>query len=331
VRRIAYETKFHKWNAIRRSARERSEGAIHIRRSAYETKFHKWNASRRPARERSEGAIHIRRSVMKREKKKKISNISRNIFIGLVLFFLYLPIIMVVVFSFNTSEMNIVFEGFTVKWYGTFFKNRTLMESLENTLIIAVASTVISVVIGTIGAVGLNKYEFKGRKILDILLYVPIVIPEIVLGVALLSIFSILDMNMGLFTIILGHVTFCIPFVVISVRARLAGFDKNLEEAAMDLGANHLKTFTRVTLPLIMPGVISGAVLSVSLSLDDIVISFFCSGPGSMTLPLKILDMVKHGVSPEVNALSTIITLVIIVGISINTQMQINRLRKKPA
>lgn len=266
-----------------------------------------------------------------REKKRKTSNILRNIYIGFVFAFLFLPILMVIVFSFNTSQINIVFEGFTLKWYGTFFKNRTLMESLVNTLIIAAASTVISVVIGTLGAVGLGKYEFKGKKIIDILLYVPIVIPEIVLGVALLSIFTLCNFSMGLGTMILGHVTFCIPFVVISVRARLAGFDKNLEEAAMDLGANHFKTFMKVTLPLIMPGVISGAMLSVSLSLDDIIISFFLAGPGSTTLPLKIQDMVKHGVSPEVNALSTIITLIIIVGLSFNTQLQLKRLKLKNA
>lgn len=264
---------------------------------------------------------------MSREAKEKGVHAFQNLYMILLLIFLYIPIIMVVIFSFNTSEMNIVFEGFTLKWYGSFYQNRTLMESLTNTLIIAIASTVISVVIGTIGAVGLSKYEYKGKKIVDILLYVPIVIPEIVLGVALLSIFTLCNLEMGLFTMILGHVTFCIPFVVISVRARLAGFDQSLEEASMDLGANHLKTFLNVTLPLIMPGVISGATLSMSLSLDDIVISFFCSGPGSTTLPLKILDMVKHGVSPEVNALSTIITLIIIVAISVNTQMQIRRIR----
>lgn len=266
-----------------------------------------------------------------REKKRRTSNILRNIYIGLVFAFLFLPILMVIIFSFNTSEINIVFEGFTLKWYGTFFQNRTLMESLVNTLIIAVASTVISVIIGTLGAVGLGKYEFKGKKIIDILLYVPIVIPEIVLGVALLSIFTLCDLSMGLGTMILGHVTFCIPFVVISVRARLAGSDKNLEEAAMDLGANHFMTFIKVTLPLIMPGVLSGAMLSVSLSLDDIIISFFLAGPGSTTLPLKIQDMVKHGVSPEVNALSTIITLIIIVGLSFNTRLQIKRLKIKSA
>lgn len=264
---------------------------------------------------------------MKKEKKEKARNRWRNVFIALVFVFLYIPIFAVVLFSFNTSEMNIVFEGFTLQWYGSFFQNRTLMESLYNTLIIAVASTVISTVIGTIGAVGLSRYEFHGKKLVDILLYVPIVIPEIVLGVAMLSIYTLVNIPLGLAAMTIGHVTFCIPFVVISVRARLAGFDKNLEEAAMDLGANRLKTFLRITLPLIMPGVISGATLSLSLSLDDVIISFFCSGPGSLTLPLKILEMVKHGVSPEVNALSTIITFVIIIAISLNTQSQIKKIR----
>lgn len=264
---------------------------------------------------------------MKKEKKQKINRRFENLFIALVFIFLYIPIFAVILFSFNTSEMNIVFEGFTLKWYGSFFRNRTLMESLYNTLIIAVSSTVISTLIGTVGAVGLARYEFRGKEIVNMLLYVPIVIPEIVLGVAMLSIYTLVNIPLGLTAMILGHVTFCIPFVVISVRARLAGFDKNLEEAAMDLGANHFKTFMRVTLPLIMPGVISGATLSLSLSLDDVVISFFCSGPGSTTLPLKILEMVKHGVSPEVNALSTIITLVIVLVISFNTQSQIKKMK----
>ena len=262
------------------------------------------------------------------EKKHKVKRRIHNLVIGLVFVFLYIPIFVVILFSFNTSEMNIVFEGFTLQWYGSFFKNRTLMESLQNTLIIAAASTVISVVIGTLGAVGMVRYDFKGKKLVDMLLYVPIVIPEIVLGVALLSIFSILDMTMGLFTMTLAHITFCIPFVVISVRASLAGLDKSLEEASMDLGAGHVKTFLKITLPLIMPGVISGAILSLSLSMDDVIISFFVSGPGSTTLPLKILEMVKHGVSPEVNALSSIITLIIIVVIGLNTQSQIRKLRK---
>jgi spermidine/putrescine transport system permease protein len=224
--------------------------------------------------------------------------------------------------------MNIVFEGFTLNWYASFFKNRTLMEALVNSLIIAVSSTVLSVIIGTLGAVGMSKYNFKGKKIVDMLLYVPIVIPEIVLGVAMLSIFSILKFQMGLITMTLAHITFCIPFVVISVRASLSGIDQSLDEASMDLGANYLKTFFYITLPLIMPGVISGATLSLSLSIDDVIISFFVCGPGSQTLPLKILEMVKHGVSPDVNALSTIITLIIILFICINTSMEIKKLKK---
>lgn len=265
---------------------------------------------------------------MKKRSKRKTTALIRNLYIIGIFVFLYIPIFSVILFSFNTSKMNIVFEGFTLQWYGSFYLNRTLMESLYNTLIIAAASTVVSTVIGTVGAVGLSKYEFHGKKLVDILLYVPIVIPEIVLGVAMLCVFSLMNMPLGLFAMTLGHVTFCIPFVVISVRARLAGYDKNLEEAAMDLGADRFKTFMGITLPLIMPGVISGATLSLSLSLDDVVISFFCSGPGSMTLPLKILEMVKHGVSPDVNALSTIITLVIVAVISINTQAQIRKVRR---
>lgn len=265
---------------------------------------------------------------MKKKTDRKAGATLSNFYIAVIFIFLYIPIFSVILFSFNTSKLNIVFEGFTLQWYGSFFQNRTLMESLYNTLVIAVTSTVISTVIGTVGAVGFSKYEFRGRKLIDMLLYVPIVIPEIVLGVAMLCVFSIVNIPLGPMAMTFGHVTFCIPFVVISVRARLAGYDKNLEEASMDLGANRFRTFTEVTLPLIMPGIVSGATLSLSLSLDDVVISFFCSGPGSMTLPLKILEMVKHGVSPDVNALSTIITLVIVTAISMNTWTQIRKMRR---
>ena len=253
----------------------------------------------------------------------------QNIWIFLTFLFLYLPIAVVVIFSFNTSKMNIVWEGFTFEWYGSFFLNRPLMESLQNTLIIALASTAISTVIGTIGAVGMNKYNYRGKNIIDYLLYIPIVIPEVVLGIALLCIFSICKIPLGLISITIAHATFCIPFVVVTVRARLAGFDTFLEEAAMDLGADRFKTFMKITLPLLMPGVCSGALLAFSLSLDDVIISFFVSGPNSITLPVKIFSMVKTGVTPEVNALSTIIMLTVIIIISINTGFQVKRLKKK--
>lgn len=256
------------------------------------------------------------------------SRIFQNLFIVLVFLFLYVPIFMVVIFSFNTSKMNIVWEGFTLQWYGTFFQNRPLMEALGLSLFIAVVSTVVSTVIGTLGAIGLNRFEFRGKNLVDQLLYIPVVIPEVVLGVALLCIFSALNMELGITTIILSHITFCIPFVVMNVRARVAGFDKSLEEAAQDLGANAIITFFRITLPLIMPGVMSGALLSFSLSLDDVIISFFVTGPGSTTLPLKILSMVKTGVTPEVNALSTIIMFVIMIGISVKAGVQVKQLKK---
>ncbi|ABR37044.1 MULTISPECIES: ABC transporter permease [Clostridium] len=264
---------------------------------------------------------------MTKMQKKNISRIFKNIYIYLVFLFLYLPIFYVIIFSFNTSKLNITFENFTFQWYGTFFKNRTLMEALSNTLIIGIISTIISTIIGTIGAIGLSKYRFRGRDVIDKLLYIPIVIPEVVLGIALLSIYSVLSIPLGLISITLSHITFSIPFVVITVRARLAGFDKYLEEAAMDLGANRIVTFWRVTLPLIMPGVLSGAMLAFSLSIDDVVISFFTAGPGSTTLPLKIFSMVKTGVTPEVNALSTVIMVITIIIIALNTAFQVRKLK----
>ena len=266
---------------------------------------------------------------MNRVKKKKMTGRMRSCYIALVFFFLYLPIGLVIVYSFNTSKMNILFEGFTVHWYADMLQNRPLMEALKNTLIIAVLSTAVSTVIGTLGAVGLGKYDFAGKKLLNKLLYIPVVIPEIVLGIALLCIYSAIRMTLGIITITLAHITFCIPFVIISVRARLIGMDKSLEEASMDLGANRAKTFVNIMLPLLMPGIFSGAVLSFCLSLDDIIISFFTSGPTSTTLPMKVFSMVKTGVTPEVNALFTVIMLCTIGMIAVNTGVQLRKMKSK--
>jgi ABC-type spermidine/putrescine transport system, permease component II len=264
---------------------------------------------------------------MKGRKKARAAGALKNVFIALVLLFLFLPIVVVIVYSFNTSEMNILFEGFTAKWYGVIWQDYDLMDALNDTLIVAFFSTVISTVIGTIGAVGMSKYRFRGKKLLDKILYIPVVVPEIVLGIALLCMYSVMQLTLGLTTITLSHITFCIPFVIISVRARLAGLDPSLEEAAMDLGANRIKTFVRVILPLLLPGVLSGAMLSLCLSLDDIVISFFTSGPDSTTLPIYVYSMVRTGVTPEVNALYTIIMLVTIGVIAVNTVFNIRKLK----
>lgn len=229
-----------------------------------------------------------------------------RIVISLVFLFLYVPIVVLIIFSFNDSKLNAVWTGFTFKWYVKLIHDDEIIRALMNTLEVAFASTILATMVGTLAAVGLYKFEFKGKTVLDNLLYIPIVIPEIVLGISLLILFNQLHFNLGKMTLIIAHATFSIPFVVVTVRARLAGFDKSIEEAANDLGASQLKTFIYVTLPNIAPGIMAGALLALTLSLDDVITSFFVAGPESTTLPLKIFSMVKFGVSPEINALSTI-------------------------
>lgn len=268
------------------------------------------------------------KTIKRKEKGKEAFRPMSMLYACLVYLFLYLPIIIVIVFSFNTSKLNIKFEGFTAEWYMRMFDNVSLMESFQNTLIVAAASTAISIVIGTLCAVGLSRFEFKIKGLITNSLYIPIAIPEIVFGIALLVFFSSMEMKTGLLTLILSHVTFSMPFVAITVRSRMAGFDRSIEEAARDLGANEFRTFMRVTLPSIMPGIIAGGMLALTLSLDDVVISFFTSGPGSTTLPLKILGMVKKGVSPDVNALSTLVILGTVIIMAVANSAQ-SRLEKK--
>lgn len=253
----------------------------------------------------------------------------KNFYIGLVLLFLYLPILVLIIFSFNTSSLNILFEGFTFKWYGELLNNVSLLEALKNTLIVSITSTLISTIIGTISAFALKKYDFKGKKIINQLLYIPIVIPEIVLGIALLSIYTFLHVELGLGTLILSHIAFSLPFVIISVRAVLDNMPSNIEDAAKDLGASNIKTFWNVIVPTIMPGITSGAFLAFTLSLDDVVISYFTAGPGSNTLPLQIYSMIKTGVTPDVNALSTLILLAVFLVLGISTILQIRNIKRQ--
>jgi len=237
----------------------------------------------------------------------------KNLFIALVFLFLYFPILILIIYSFNNSKMNIIFNGFTLKWYKILFQNKNLIEAFFNTMIIALTSTAISTIVGTISAVGLHKYNFPFKSIINKLIYIPIVIPEIVLGISLLSVYTLMKMELGIITIIISHIAFSLPYVIVSVRSTLSSITPSYEEAAQDLGANSFKTFFYITLPLIMPGVISGATLAFTLSLDDVVVSYFTAGPGSNTLPLKIYSMIKTGITPDVNALSTLMLLVTII------------------
>lgn len=227
--------------------------------------------------------------------------------------YIYLPILILIIFSFNTQKLNVRWEGFTLAWYGELFRNTNVLEALRNSLVIASISTTVATIIGTMAALALQRYSFRGRGASESLLYIPVIIPEVVMGIALLAFFAQMNIRLGLTTITLAHIAFSIPFVTLVVRARLHGFDKSIEEAAMDLGANEFTTFRRITLPTIMPGVLSGALLAFTLSLDDYVITYFTAGPGSTTLPLRVFSMVRFAVTPEVNALSTLWVLTVFV------------------
>ena len=229
--------------------------------------------------------------------------------------FLYAPVVVVVLFSFNAARHGAVWEGFTTRWYGALLANRLALSAAENTVLLAVASTAISTLLGSALGLALSRYDVPARRIVARLLHAPVFIPDIVMAVSLLLFYSLVRrwlgwFELGLPTMIFAHVTFELPFVAIVVRSRLAGLDPALEEAAQDLGANAWQTFWRVTFPLMLPGVLAGAMLAFTLSLDDFVVSFFTSGPGSTTLPILIYSSVKRGVTPDINALSTIIVVV---------------------
>lgn len=238
----------------------------------------------------------------------------------LIYLILYIPILVLIIFSFNESKLNVTWTGFSLKWYKSLFFNYGLMEAVKNSLIIAFASTGISVVLGTITALGMYRYKFRGKSVIEGILFVPLIIPEIVMGIAMLVFFSQVNIPLGMLTLIIAHTTFSVSYVVATIRTRLDDFDKSLEEAAMDLGATPMQTFFKVTLPIIAPGIISGGLLAFTLSLDDVIVSFFVAGPGSNTLPLKVFSMVKFGVTPEINALSTLL-IIITVLVVVMTQL----------
>ncbi|MHB8626690.1 MAG: ABC transporter permease [Aggregatilineales bacterium] len=244
--------------------------------------------------------------------------------------FLWLPILVLIIFSFNNSKTNAVWNGFTLDWYtkllsGQFgtekrLSTEFLLAAVQNSLIVAASATILSTLLGTMIAIGMERLKFRGRRLIDLLLYLPVVIPEVAMGLSLLIFFSVSfrsinqltgwQLALSLITVIIGHVVFSMPFVAIVVRARLSGMSLSLEEAARDLGANEWQTFRRVTLPLLMPGILSGALLALTLSLDDFVVTLFTAGVGSTTLPLFVYSMIKFGVNPSINAISTIVVLV---------------------
>ncbi|HET9337637.1 MAG TPA: ABC transporter permease [Casimicrobiaceae bacterium] len=238
--------------------------------------------------------------------------------------FLYLPLAIVVVYSFNDSRLNAEWVGFTLDWYRKLAQNDEMIAAAGNSLAIAMVASVVSTALGTMAGVAMHRYRLR---VLPILVLTPIAIPEILMGVALLIFFVLLNVTLGLVSVALAHIAFCIGFVAIVVRARLAGMDESLIEAARDCGATPWQAFRRVTLPLIMPGVVAGALMAFTLSIDDFVITFFTAGAGTVTLPLQIYSMIKIAVTPEVNAVSTLLMLLTLVLIVVATRISPSLLR----
>ncbi|HEV8645730.1 MAG TPA: ABC transporter permease [Burkholderiales bacterium] len=240
--------------------------------------------------------------------------------------FLYAPLVIVVVYSFNDSRLNAEWVGFTLSWYEKLFGNERMLKAAWNSLVIGLTASAVSTVLGTMAGYAMYRYKMR---LLPVLVLAPIAIPEILMGVSLLIFFVMLNITLGMVSIVLSHIAFCVGFVAIVVRSRLAGMDESLTEAARDLGATPWQAFRLVTLPLIMPGVVAGALMAFTLSIDDFVITFFTAGVGSSTLPLQIYTMVKIAVTPEVNAVSTLLMLLTLALILIASKLAPGALRSQ--
>ena len=242
---------------------------------------------------------------------KKIS--ISNIYIGFILLLMYLPILIVVIYSFNDNRLSSVWSGFSLRWYGELFRDRSMFEALRNSVILAGASAVFAAIIGTLGAFGMSRVKLRSAAFMEYLATLPIMVPEIILGMVFLAFFSLVRLPFGMVTLVIAHTSFCVPYILLLVKARLAGMDKSYVEAARDLGAGELRAFIDVTFPLILPAVISGMLLAVAMSLDDVIVSVFVTGVNTNTLPIKIYSQIKTGVTPKTNALCTILFLFTII------------------
>lgn len=231
----------------------------------------------------------------------------------LVLIFLYLPIVLLIAYSFNASRLNIRWGGFTTAWYVNLFRETELLRALNNSLLIALATTIVSVPFGVAAAWTMYRYRLRFARTIDLLAMIPIAMPEIIMGVSLLALFALLSratnglLSPGYTTVVISHITFCFPFVMVVVRARLAGLDPSLEEAAMDLGATPAGAFIHVIVPFLLPAIVAGALMSFTLSIDELIVTYFTAGPGSITLPVKVFGMARVGMNPSLNAISTVL------------------------
>lgn len=234
------------------------------------------------------------------------------VYVGIITAITYVPILLTVIYSFNESKISSIWGGFSLKWYAELLRDRDLKEALVNSLLLAALSCLCAVVIGTTGALGMRRRKSRLDGAVAMVSMLPIMIPEIILGMVFLSVFSLMGLPFGMLTLVIAHTAFCIPYVYSMVNTRLAGMDRSLEEAAMDLGATPFRVFWDVTFPTILPGILSGVVLAFAMSFDDVVISIFVTGSKVNTLPVKIYTKLKTGVTPEINALAAVMLAVTI-------------------
>lgn len=267
------------------------------------------------------------KSVARKNRKHRLA----QVYMVLIYAIFYIPVAVMIMFSFNNAEKNYFWQGFTTKWYPTLFtfRNTDLWMALGYSLIIAILATVISVTIGVLGGIGLSKFHFKGKKFINLMIYIPIVVPEIVLAVSMLIIFMTLGFKLGMGSILIGHCTFCIPYAVVTIKGRISGDNETLQEASMDLGANRRQTFWKVTIPTIMPGITSSAFLAFTLSIDDVIVSNMLAGASQSTLPVMILSLNRTGVTPDVNALTTLMIVCMLIGMLVINGLQKARVKKE--
>ena len=250
--------------------------------------------------------------------KKKAFHFS-YLFMGLILSLMYLPILLLIIYSFNESKISSVWAGFSLKWYQELFRDREMFKALYNSIILGISSSVLAAILGTLGAFGMTKIKCRANNVLEYITTLPIMIPEIILAMIFLAFFSLLGLPFGMTTLILGHTAFCVPYVFMLVKARLVGMDSSLAEAARDLGASEWQVFRDITLPLIFPAILSGMVLSFAMSFDDVIISLFVTGVNVNTLPIRVYTQIKTGVTPEINALCTLMLLVTICMVALSS------------
>ena len=274
----------------------------------------------------------MERNRNRKLQRQKRSSFWSSFYAAVIYAIFYIPVFVMIQFSFNDAKRNYSWEGFTTAWYGKLFsfRNHDLWEALVYSIVIAVVATVISVVIGVLGGIGLKKFQFRGKKFINLMLYVPIVVPEIVLAVAMLIIFMTIGIKLGMGTIVIGHCTFCIPYAVVTIKGRISGDNDTLQEASMDLGANRIQTFWRVTIPSIMPGIMSAAFLSFTLSIDDVIMSNMLASARQSTLPVLILSVNRTGITPDINALTTLMVVIMVLGMLIMNAIQ-RHISKKEA